>query len=424
MRVSLLSCRLRVVFAIIAGLFLLGTFATFQTAYAAPNDRSTLSERYEHHYCATNRARFADADFCDDVVVPDPDPDPDPNPDPDPDPEPEPEAPTVEVTANPLVVMVGETTELTWSSEYADSCEASGDWSGAKSTSGSQELVVNATSTYVITCTGEGGEVDESVTVAAVIPTEPEPDEPTLELSVDPSVVPLGSTATLSWSAYHVDTCEAFGDWGGEKALSGSEEIVVATTSTYTLVCTGEGVSLSKSIGVAVTDPEPEPSVDHLLISEVLYDLGSGQGSEVAGRNEWVEIYNPTNAAVDLAGWTIGNGTSDDVISDTSLMLEPGEYMIITNATSTADFWDLASTTVVYLGSSISGGLSNTGDVVILFDAEGGEVDAISWSCYRDLFDPCLDLVSAGSSVERTDLSVDTDTASDWSENVTPTPGA
>lgn len=173
-------------------------------------------------------------------------------------------------------------------------------------------------------------------------------------------------------------------------------------------------------------DPEEPAGVGHLLISEVLYDLkGDGsQGSEVGGDNEWVEIHNPTGTAIDLAGWYIGvSTTSGDVISEVSLLIDPGEFIVITDAESTADFWDLSNVTVVYLGSSISGGLRNAGDTVALFDESGAQIDAVSYGDDVTAFDPAVSLAPEGSSLARSDLWVDTDTALDWEVSEVPTPG-
>jgi len=78
--------------------------------------------------------------------------------------------PTVDIKADdsdgPITINYNTAASLTWISQNADSCTASGDWSGSKLTSGS-ESTGNLTSskTYTITCTGPGGSVSDSVTV-------------------------------------------------------------------------------------------------------------------------------------------------------------------------------------------------------------------------------------------------------------------
>lgn len=169
-------------------------------------------------------------------------------------------------------------------------------------------------------------------------------------------------------------------------------------------------------------DPTPTPEIDHLLISEVFYDVDGVHGSESA--NEWLEIYNGTGVAVDLTGWSISDAASSDTLPD-GVVISDGEYLLITNATSTSDFWSIPSgTTVVSLGSPLGNGLGNSGDVVLLKDPSEAMVDAVSWGSNIDAFDPAAPDVVEGHSLARADLSTDSDTASDWVDRETPTPGS
>lgn len=259
---------------------------------------------------------------------------------------------------------------------------------------------------------------------------EPEPEAPTLEFTATPNPVVAGGTTTLTWESEHASECVADDGWSGVKATDGSAVATVLATTTFTLSCTGEGGEVSKSVVIGTTeaevpDEEPEPTGNHILIYEVFYDLANdgSDGSEVGGANEWVELYNPTNSAVDLANWKIGDGASNDVISDTTFLLGPDEYLLITNATTTANFWDLEAATVIYLGSSISGGLANGGDSVKLYNAADTLVDAMSYGTNVSAFDPSVPVVTDGSSLARAHLAPDTDTAADWFEDTSPTPG-
>lgn len=61
---------------------------------------------------------------------------------------------TVSISANPTTVMVEEATTITWSSANASSCTASGAWSGDKSLSGSESVVMNdfGEQNFILTC--------------------------------------------------------------------------------------------------------------------------------------------------------------------------------------------------------------------------------------------------------------------------------
>ena len=76
-------------------------------------------------------------------------------------------APTVSIAADPLTVLLTNTSTITWSSTNATSCSASGSWSGTKTTSGSEAVTISTTgnNTYTLSCSGAGGSGNASVTV-------------------------------------------------------------------------------------------------------------------------------------------------------------------------------------------------------------------------------------------------------------------
>lgn len=75
-------------------------------------------------------------------------------------------APTVSLSAAPTTVAPGGSTLLTWSSNNASGCAASGAWSGAKATSGNETInSISTASTYTLTCSGGGGSATRAVTV-------------------------------------------------------------------------------------------------------------------------------------------------------------------------------------------------------------------------------------------------------------------
>lgn len=169
-------------------------------------------------------------------------------------------------------------------------------------------------------------------------------------------------------------------------------------------------------------------STGKLLITEVLYDLGVGQGAEPA--NEWVEIYNGTSAALNLSGFTLNDNatTSLDVIPNGTIV-PSNTYLIVFGSTTTASFWTIPSGAMtVVLATNIggSGGLANAGDRVVLMSPLGIGVDAVSWGSDTSAFSPSVPSVpsNSGSSITRTSATTDTDAAADWTADATPTPGS
>lgn len=77
---------------------------------------------------------------------------------------------------------------------------------------------------------------------------------PVLDLSLSPSVIDAGQSATLNWTSSNTDSCTASGDWSGERATNGSEVVSPVTTSIYNLACTGADGSVSDSLVLTVNE--------------------------------------------------------------------------------------------------------------------------------------------------------------------------
>ncbi|HJS21852.1 MAG TPA: hypothetical protein VJ764_04290 [Steroidobacteraceae bacterium] len=164
-------------------------------------------------------------------------------------------APTLSFSANPTSVQAGVRSTLTWNSQNATGCSASGGWAGNKPASGSEQSpIINATATFNLTCTGAGGSTGQSVTVT-VNANPPPPPVPTVTLNASPASVSVNGTSTLSWSSTNAAGCAASGAWSGSRAASGSEPTTALTnTSTFTLTCSGTGgTSNPRSVTVTVT---------------------------------------------------------------------------------------------------------------------------------------------------------------------------
>lgn len=73
--------------------------------------------------------------------------------------------PVVTITASPLSLFTGESSVINWSTENADTCVASGAWSGTKAISGNETITPGASGTYALECTGVGGSGSGSVSV-------------------------------------------------------------------------------------------------------------------------------------------------------------------------------------------------------------------------------------------------------------------
>ena len=79
----------------------------------------------------------------------------------------------------------------------------------------------------------------------------------TLSLSVEPTTITLGQSATLTWTTNGA-SCTAGGAWSGTKSAGGSEDVTPTETGTltYTLTCAGGGYGESqRAMATLTVDP-------------------------------------------------------------------------------------------------------------------------------------------------------------------------
>jgi len=340
--------------------------------------------------------------------------------------------PTVDLIVASTTLTQGASTTLSWTSTNAASCITSAGWTGARATTGVESIKPLATTTYTLACGNVTGTTTDSVTVNVVIPGPIALPLPTVNLTADPLSVTVGGTSTLSWNTTNAAYCVASGagDWLGAKTTTSGTSIVTAsTTTTYSLACGNATGTSTKNVEVAAVPVVVPPPTGKVLISEVLFDPGptATQGSDT--NNEWVEIHNGTNAAIDLNGWTMHDtilGTATDTFATTSLPLPAGAFLVVTRSTTTDTFWTYpVGTVVIHLNEPLgSNGLTNTGEAVVLRNASGVLVDGVSWGTDTSVLNPSVPVVPEGTSIARTSLSTDTDTNADWASSTPPTPGS
>jgi hypothetical protein len=157
--------------------------------------------------------------------------------------------PRIRLSAKPTSVNPGGTSTLKWSTRYANTCNASGGWTGTRPLSGTETTVpLTTTTTYALSCIGNGGTVTESVIVSVTAPPVP-----TLTLAADPLSIASGDSSTLTWSSTNATSCIARDGWSGSKDTSGSQSTgALSGTTTFTLECSGAGGSVWETVTVTV----------------------------------------------------------------------------------------------------------------------------------------------------------------------------
>src|SRR5581483_5960931 len=95
--------------------------------------------------------------------------------------------PTVTISVSPSTINLTQSATLTWSTTNANSCTASGAWTGSQSTSGTSTVTPTTAGpyTYTLTCNG----VASSTTLTVL--------QPTVSISASPTSISSGGTSTL-----------------------------------------------------------------------------------------------------------------------------------------------------------------------------------------------------------------------------------
>lgn len=166
---------------------------------------------------------------------------------------------------------------------------------------------------------------------------------------------------------------------------------------------------------VFVSEPGQAGSI---VINEIMYEPFTYQA-------EWIELFNPSSIEFDLNEWRLRDNSGTLKISDTTLRILPGGYLIIASDSSVMNSFsylknpdELISIVVV---SSLS--LNNSGETITIEDSLLTVIDKCSYS--PSMHDPELE-DTRGISIERINPALPSAYISNWSSSTNPqggTPG-
>jgi PKD repeat protein len=177
-------------------------------------------------------------------------------------------APTVTLSSSPVSLTAGQASTLTWSSTNADSCSASGAWSGAQPTSGSLNTgALNQNATYNLSCTGTGGSASASATVTVSANTgtavkasfSASPTSGSAPLGVNFKDTSTGSPATWLWN---------FGDGSTSTLQNPTHQYASAGTYSITLTASNATSTNTTSMSDLVNVTATSGVVDQMITPE------------------------------------------------------------------------------------------------------------------------------------------------------------
>ncbi|MCP4221236.1 MAG: MBL fold metallo-hydrolase [bacterium] len=236
------------------------------------------------------------------------------------------------------------------------------------------------------------------------------------------------TSATITWTTNEAATSIVkYGTATGTYTLTAQDANLV-TSHSLSLTGLTEGTTYYYVVESADSANQPTTSFENtftttggvvpqettVLFSEIFYDTPGTDSIE-----EWIELYNTTNATIDIGGWTItdNNGTGGTVTIPSGATIRPGTYYTL--AADSAGFNALYAFDADAYGSIP--GLNNGGDTIILKNASGDVIDAAAWEGGASGGVPegwgstSAPSASTGSTIVRTEASADTNTYADWS---------
>ena len=151
------------------------------------------------------------------------------------------------------------------------------------------------------------------------------PLTPTVNLSVQPTTITAGQSATLTWSTTNAGTCTAEGAWSGTQATTGTQSVTpsVAGSSQYTLTCTAPSGSAYGGGGGGSGSMSATLTVNAASAFTVTKLVADSQGTGAVSTD--TNLANPWGIAVPLNGaaWVADNHTRVATIYDGNGKAQP-----------------------------------------------------------------------------------------------------
>ena len=256
-----------------------------------------------------------------------------------------PSAPLVSFSASSLSIISGNFVTLTWQVTRATSVSISPNVNEADDGKyvalvGACTLVLQNTTTYVLTAQGEGGTTTKQLTVLVRAAA------PTISLKAEPGTILPGTSATVRWSTTGITELAIDHEIGKVTAGVGSVQVHPTATTTYTATGSGQGGVVTATATVMLVS-NSELAIT-LAASKTAIQNGEKTTLQWSSQNAASVVISPAPGPVGLSG-------TADVIPTTTTTY-------IATATSTVGKTQTASVTITVVNGAA--GLQNIRHVI------------------------------------------------------------
>jgi uncharacterized protein (TIGR03118 family) len=169
---------------------------------------------------------------------------------------------------------------------------------------------------------------------------------PTVSLSVAPTSIVLGQSATLTWTSTNSSSCTASGGFSGAEATAGSSVVTPTTAGsvTFTLTCNGASTgSAAKSTTLIITAPTA------FTVTNLVADIAGTAALTTDAHlvNPWGIAFGPTTAI-----WVANNRTATATQYDGNGKAQPAATPLAVNFAPSAAGAAFNPTGIVFNASS------------------------------------------------------------------------
>ncbi|MCF8395247.1 MAG: lamin tail domain-containing protein [Melioribacteraceae bacterium] len=156
----------------------------------------------------------------------------------------------------------------------------------------------------------------------------------------------------------------------GDSALIDFAKPVAGIQNTTGIKCSLSAVqdedTTNNKIHITVTPGYENKSI---VINEIMYDPPEAQP-------EWIELFNASDRTINLKDWQVSINEIDRKITKDDLILNPGEYLIITDDSTITSYFTIPSQ---YIELRF-GNLNNTEDVIKVIDDRSLLIDSVAYN--------------------------------------------